>query len=358
VSRIVREHDIVVYAAPDRWAGNPNVLLLQSGEILVGFRRSDFPIRGDTDPTLRPFSIKASSVSEIPRAEMVMILDEDNSLTPGFFQRRDGVILAFFNRYATHPAEKRAEIEAAGKRPFHEGDSVLFTREPITIMSSRDGVRWQPFSEIDIPGFAHPPAFRGNMVETRDGSILFSIYTSRGKAESHTMMSLLIRSRDSGRSWDYVSVIAEHPDPEIGFGETFLYRTAGGRLIAFLRPNGKEKNIHTAVSDNDGAAWSQFRGHEVYGYPQDALRLASGNVLLTYGVRQAPCGVRGKLLDPECANIDEAEEFIIRDDSATGGCGYPASILVADRAILTVYYLTLERGGPAHVAGSVLREVE
>ena len=98
---VVKERDVDIYAAPDIWAGNPNVALLQSGEILIGFRCSGFPLRGDSDPTLRPYAMKASSVDDIPNAERVMILDEPNSLTPAFFQRDDGLILCFFNRYGT-----------------------------------------------------------------------------------------------------------------------------------------------------------------------------------------------------------------------------------------------------------------
>ena len=357
MSRIVKERDIDIYAAPDRWAGNPNVTLLQSGEILIVYRRSGFPIRGDQDPTLRPFSVKLSSLDEIGAAEPVMILDEDNSLTPAFFPRRDGLILTFFNRYGTHPAEHRAKLEREGRTAFRERDGLLFTREPITLMCSRDGVRWEPFSKIDIPGFAHPPAFRGNMVYARDGSILFSVYTAR--EPDGAMFALCIRSRDGGKHWHYVSEIAEHPNPQINFNETSLYRTATGRLIAFLRTGGESvHNIHTAVSEDDGVTWSPFQEHSVYGLPQDALRLTSGNVLLTYGVRQAPCGVRGKLLDPECTNIDDAEEFVIRDDSATGACGYPASIQLPDDTIFTVYYVTPDQQGPARIAGSILREVD
>ena len=357
MSRLQKIRDINVYAAPDWWAGNPNVILLRTGEILIGFRRAAFPVRGDSDPTLRPFSMKVGGLHEIGSAEMVPILDEPNSLTPAFFQRRDGRILCFFNRYATHPRSARRALAAAGRRVFTERDDRLFTREPITLMTSGNGVSWKRFSEIDIPGWAYPPAFRGNMIEACDGSILFSVYTSPGSAASQAMQALLIRSPDGGRTWQYVSTIADHPDPEIGFGETSLFRTGGGRLIAFLRANGSAHTVHTAASDDDGQTWAPFVCHKTYGYPQDALRLESGNVLLTYGVRKPPHGVRAKLLNPSCDNTDEAEEFYVRDDSANGGCGYPMSIQVADGTIFTIYYLTPEIGKPARIAGTVMREV-
>lgn len=348
--------DLDVYAAPNWWAGNPNVTLLQTGEILIGFRRSGFPIRGDSDPTLRPFSMKVSGLHEIPSASMDMILDEPNSLTPAFYQRRDGTILCFFNRYATHKPSRRKALADAGRRPFTERDGLLFTREPITLMCSRDGVNWQPFSEIDLPGWTYPPAFRGNMIEGLDGSILFSVYTTDDPAGERGMQSLLVRSRDRGRTWEYVSTIARHEDPKLAFGETSLYRTAGGRLIAWLR-GGAGLDIHTAVSEDDGMTWAPFRRHATYGYPQDAIRLESGNVLLTYGVRKAPRGVRAKLLSPECEDIDDVEEFFVRDDSATGACGYPASVQLADGNIFTIYYLTLRQGEPARISATVLREV-
>jgi len=356
--RIVKELDIEIHAAPDSWAGNPNVILLRSGEILIGFRRSGFPLRGDSDPTLRPFAMKCPSIEDIPAAKPVMILDEANSLTPDFFQRKDGLILSYFNRYGTYRPADRAQLEAAGKTPFFERDGLLFTREPITVMSSSDGVRWEPFSQVDIPGFAYPPAFRGSMLYADDGAILFAVYSVREPGHTEDMLSLLVRSRDGGKSWEFVSVIAEHPGPNVGFNETFLYRTESGRLVAFLRSGPADHNIHTAVSEDGGQTWAPFTRHEVYGFPQHALRLRSGNVLLTYGVRRGAMGVRGKLLDPECRNVDEAEEFVVRDDSATGSCGYPSAVQLPDGRIFIVYYITREEGSPAMIAGSVLREKE
>jgi hypothetical protein len=355
MARIVKERDLDVYASPRRWAGNPNILLLQSGEILIGFRTAGFPIRGDSDPSLRPFSVKAANPDAVGAAEPVMILDEPNSLTPAFFQRDDGLILTFFNRYATHEPEKRATLEASGCQVIDEREELIFTREPITVMASRDGVRWEPFGEIDIPGYAYPPAFRGNMIKGRDGAILFSVYTSAEPKGFGHMRALLIRSRDGGTRWEFVSDIAGSENGEAHFDETSLLRTASGRLVAFLRGGGEDKNIHTAVSDDDGLTWSPVRRHGVYGYPQSALRLASGRVWLTYGVRRDPAGVCGKLLDAECTNIDTAPEVRVRH-SSTGACGYPMSVQLEHGTILTVYYVTLEHGQPAHIAGSMLRE--
>jgi len=356
MSAIAKEQDIRIFAAPDVWAGNPNVALLQDGSPLIGFRCSAFPFRGDSDPTLRPYTMKAASIDAIAEAERVMVLDEPNSLTPGLFQRQDGTILAYFNRYGTHQPDQRAELEAAGKTPFTERDGLLFTREPITIMSSQDGLSWRRFSEIDLPDFLYPPAFRGNMLHGDGGSILLSAYTSRKEGGPRQMISLLIRSGDGGKTWELVSEIAEHPEPAVYFNETSLYRTAAGRLLAFLRIDGGDGHLYTAASEDDGATWQPFRRHEVYGFPHNVLRLPSGNVLLTYGARKPPMGVRGRLLGPDCNDIDEAEEFIIRGDSATGGCGYPAAVQLPDGRILVVYYLTLDAGGPACIEGSILRE--
>jgi len=121
--------------------------------------------------------------------------------------------------------------------------------------------------------------------------------------------------------------------------------------VALIRPP------RPAVILGDCWTWGPNQCHQVHGFPQHALRLHSGNVLLTYGVRKPPCGVRGKLLDAECSDIDRAAETIIRDDSATGGCGYPASVQLADGTVFIVYYLTARPDGPARIAASVLREV-
>ena len=67
--------------------------------------------------------------------------------------------------------------------------------------------------------------------------------------------------------------------------------------------------------------------------------LKDGRVFLAYGYRKEPYGIRARVLDPDCANIRETEEFIIRDDGGSPDLGYPWCVTLPDGRILVVYYL-------------------
>lgn len=73
--------------------------------------------------------------------------------------------------------------------------------------------------------------------------------------------AMLLRSKDRGRHWSYVSTIAVDPNAGTeGFGEPVIVRVSkgpkAGRLICFMR-TGRE--LYEAISDDGGATWSKAK---------------------------------------------------------------------------------------------------
>jgi hypothetical protein len=77
-------------------------------------------------------------------------------------------------------------------------------------------------------------------------------------------------------------------------------------------------------------------------------------VLLTYGYRHAPFGVRARVLDAECTNAAEAEEMVLRDDGGTGDLGYPWATMISKDRALVVYYFN-RTDGTRSIAGTFLQ---
>ena len=88
------------------------------------------------------------------------------------------------------------------------------------------------------------------------------------------------------------------------------------------------------------------------GHPYHALRLPDDRVLLTYGYRHEPYGIRARVLDPECTDFS-GEEIVLRDDGGGRDLGYCWSCLTADGRALVVYYFNEEEGA-RHIAGTFL----
>ena len=83
------------------------------------------------------------------------------------------------------------------------------------------------------------------------------------------------------------------------------------------------------------------------------MRLPDKRVLLVYGYRHPPFGIRARVLDPECDDFSTAREIILRDDGGTGDLGYPWATMLSKNRVLVVYYFN-QGDGPRYIAGTVL----
>lgn len=185
---------------------------------------------------------------------------------------------------------------------------------------------------------------RGQFIETRD-AILLPAY---GGGDA-----VLYVSRDSGLTFAPQAILARHR-AGVRYFEPALHQTQGGTLVAFLRTSGADDRLATSTSLDGGATWQAPQLHNVVGHPYHPLPLPDGRVLLTYGYRHAPYGIRARVLTNDCRDIDAAKELVIRDDGACGDVGYPWAALLPDGNVLVVYYFTAA-DGVRHIAGSVLR---
>ena len=86
-----------------------------------------------------------------------------------------------------------------------------------------------------------------------------------------------------------------------------------------------------------------------------ALQLQSGKVLLSYGYRKEPYGIRIRVCNGELADIDQSEEIILRDDAPNGDLGYPHAIQLDNGEILVSYYIS-DPDGIRTIALTRLRE--
>jgi hypothetical protein len=113
---------------------------------------------------------------------------------------------------------------------------------------------------------------------------------------------------------------------------------------------------HTAMarSVDGGRSFQPWQDAGFQGHPHYALRLPNKRVLLVYGYRHAPFGIRARVLDPECRNVVEGStEIILRDDGGNGDLGYPWATMLSRHRALAVYYFN-QANGTRHIAGTVL----
>ena len=89
------------------------------------------------------------------------------------------------------------------------------------------------------------------------------------------------------------------------------------------------------------------------GHPLNALRLPDNRVLLTYGYRHKPFGIRARILNAECTDFATAPEIILRDDGGNSDLGYTWPVLMDGNRVLVTYYFN-KADGTRQIAGTIL----
>lgn len=89
------------------------------------------------------------------------------------------------------------------------------------------------------------------------------------------------------------------------------------------------------------------------GHPLNALRLPDNRVLVAYGYRHKPFGIRARILNVECTDFATAPEIILREDGGNGDIGYTWPVVLDRNRVLVTYYFNIENG-TRHIAGTIL----
>jgi sialidase-1 len=96
--------------------------------------------------------------------------------------------------------------------------------------------------------------------------------------------------------------------------------------------------LHACRSEDGGRTWSRPEPTPVRGQTPHVLRLLDGRLLLTFGWRLPPYGVRACVLDPEARRWSYQTELVLADDGVSPDLGYPATVELAPGHLLTAYY--------------------
>ncbi len=373
MERVKKIRDLLIYR--DRnYNSFPNVIRTSAGDLMLAFRTADDPLKkyGEAvhiDPSSKIVFIRSRDNGNTWDEKVTTIFnDEQGEQDPCLNILSDGTILCTFFKWKVVPINERKTLGSPEIIKY-------FCREisnrwaavcsgAFCMCSVDNGESWEGPWEIQTSEYVYGVGVRGNVIELKDGSIILPMYGVKRFGE--LARSYIMRSQDRGRRWEYVSDIAHQKGKN--FLEPFIYKTDSGRIVAFLRTQSDFRdenfeetylNLHTAFSTDNGQTWSRVREEELFcPNPVHVLRLSNENVLLTYGYRRQPYGIRARLLGSECDNLAEAEEIVLRDDAGDADVGYPCSIAVDERSALVTYYFTDRDDRRRYIAGTIVEIVK
>lgn len=318
---------VIVAREHHRHLAFPDACRLSSGAVLVVYREG----RDHVDRSGRIMVTQCRHplrglVFEPPQVVCNTDLDDRD---PSIVQLADGTLLVNFFRF---------DVETWTPR--------------LAIVTSRDmGKSWDDPVDLHIPGFARGLASSDAVIDLPNGDLIMAVY---GEADDGRNGSFLIRSQDRGRTWPMLVPLAVAQAPI--FEEPAIVRLSDGRLLALLRADRQGRGyVYQSISVDEGFTWSTPEQLNLWGYPADALVLADGRVLASYGYRQLPAGVRYCVAHDDLTwSIDE-ERILRADGHDDGELGYPSSVELGRGEVLTVYYHTGRRGGFPSIEATAYR---
>ena len=370
---LTKIRDADIYRNPAYYCGpGPSPLVLRDGKVLLAFRRSVG--RGHVHPEVEQCLISSEDGGATWDPEP-RVFEVGVTTNPNLTWLPDNTLL-----FMTHPCTVIPERKYTQLKQRH-GDQhigLYYLKEydlhalagGIYVRRSTDwGETWSPpywVSPVEgvrslFPGEQSRVHLRGPALVMRDESLMLPVYTI-DRPETVFLMESPHNPFASGDTyagirWSRRGVIAR-PQGRTGFNETVVYECASGKLVAFMRSSPKAGHTYTAFSTDSGRTWSEPKREDLWGYPCTVLRMPSGRVLIAYGYRRPPYGIRARLVDAECEQIGAAEELILREDGGGRDLGYPAAALLKDgTAMVTYYFNSQEDGGhQKYIAATWVRE--
>ena len=353
--------DVVIYENPKFYCAFPSVIKRPNGELLVAFRRApDRRMLGEkgythTDPNSYLVLVRSKDgITWTKEPELIYANAFGGSQDPCLLQLRDKTLLCTSYGWTIVKPEVKSNLTL----PVAFSGDFIFLGGYI-LRSENGGKKWKgPYFPPAIPsekkfnalGEPLPAYNRGALYEARDGRILWVVASSDPETQTRTETHLIV-SEDKGLTWTYSCPVAR--DEKASFNETSVYETPKGDIVAFLRTADLEDQACIARSKDGGKSFEPWQKMGFQGHPLNALRLPDNRVLLTYGYRHEPYGIRARILNPECTDYETSGEIILRDDGGNSDIGYTWPVMLDKKRVLVVYYFNIG-DGKRHIAGTIL----
>jgi sialidase-1 len=333
------EH-FVIYRNGFRHVHPADLIALKNNELLLMAREGTEHISNDGDVIMLRSKDQGRTWGEKQTIGSIKNLDEREGCG---IQLKDGTILVaiFYNNLYDADGRYKSEQGKAERARASDKRRGLGAY----IITSRDnGHTWSEPNYVDTTGmpFTNLEGPTDAPIQLPDGAVLMGVIAYGLNHDTHDTTSVMLRSVDQGKTWKYLSTIADDPGGKLGgFLEPGIVRTKTGRIVAGLRNHGPDHAIWITYSDDDGKTWSPVKQTDMIGHPADLIQLSDGRLMASYGIRTEharPEGVRACFSSDNGETWDIGTEVQLRNDFSNWDVGYPESLELPDGRVLTVYY--------------------
>ena len=337
--RAGEKRDIVVYSDPEAYASFPQLVRTNS-ELVLLFQVQELA--------------KLRAASKHPHYQAFAV--------PRWASSRDGGLT--WSRHDTCPPLGAVEDISYGSVALADGGTVTLTfssSEAMQAIIEHGSIGYRPYQQVrqadgnvalpvsDIGPFSR--FYPHGMTRTSAGKLIAAGYAPMTDGTGRTTAVFLV-SEDEGRTWRTLSHIQN--TERFSFSEPAIIETRDGRLLTLLRVDwdpvpaeerpdaarvGYGYYLYRSWSADGGRNWEAPERLPIWGHPPYLLRLRSGSLLLVYGHRREPYGIRAALSRDEGQTWDPAGiRTVHRFDPGSYDLGYPVATQLADGSIVCAYY--------------------
>lgn len=332
VTRWLATDHVTIVKEPDKHLGFPGAALLKNGDLVAVYREGT---KHGVEAGGKNCLSRSTDGGRtwLPRITLIDRPGDDRG--PGIFQMSD--------------------------------DTVIATSNSCMVVSNDFGHTWSE----PMPTPVSSPM---GAVEDENGHIVYGgqsqiqrNFTRIGHRDANLLACAVYRSKDKARSWEKVG-IATHT-LQMPWPEDFLWQrepfmcVIPNKMYLMCNCNRMKGDgfIRVNRSTDRGKTWGAIIKTPVWGKPAHLLPVRDGRLLMTYGYRQTPWGVRACLSSDYGKTWDMDNEIIIRMDGGTPegqprkvsntDLGYPVSVQLVDGRVFTVYYFN-KHGSNCFIAGT------
>ena len=325
---------LVVYEEPGRFAGWPanHGLWSYGKEIVFGFDAAPFVFREQGH---------AISREHPPDQMLARSVDGGETWT---MEKPASLELPGEMKYQGYPGGKGpAMTDAPGGIDFTRKGFAFTARMTGNPGVSRfyysydRGKKWMGPYRLPDFGYKGTAARTDYIVNGKHDMFLF---TTLGKTNGKEGRVACTRTRDGGKTWTLEGLVGPEP-PENDYAiMPASVRLGAKELYVAVRRKGF---IEAYRSMDEGKTWvgeGKIAPEIGAGNPPSLLRLRDGRLVVIYGYRRPPFGIRARVSGD--GGKTWGEEVVLRTDGGNTDLGYPRSAIRPDGKIVTVYYYNLD----------------
>ena len=243
---------------------------------------------------------------------------------------------------------------------FNEKTEGLLDSRLMFSKSCDCGISWTEPMLMDTSPFNVPTPITGPVLMMPDGELICQFETNKAYYDTSKWVhsSVLMFSKDGGRSWPAHTVVTR--DPDVFYWDQRCQVLSDARLFnvfwTYDKRTAKYLNIHACESTDSGRTWSSLWDTGVSGQPAQVVQLQDGALAMTYVDRTGATAIRSRVsldggyswpekstltfYDSELPSQTVSKDNMVDTWSEMGkfSAGLPATAVLENGDVMVVYY--------------------